>query len=140
VIRRTLSTRRQRGFSLLELLVVIVIIGILAAVAVPRFMGAQDRARIGVAEADVDLYRQALVMFNRDYGDYPVALTLANASAVLTDPLGEPYMLLPTGRNFATFSYIYIGETDPTRFEIEVMCNDMAGTVLQATPQGVRKR
>jgi type II secretion system protein G len=128
----------RKGFTLIELLVVIVIIGILAAVAVPRFMGAQDRARVGAARADVDLFRQALGMYEIDNADYPAALTLANAAATLVDPQGNPYMSLPTdGVNFAAFTYTYDGASTPTSYTIEVTCNDNAGTVLEATPEGV---
>jgi len=124
-------------------LVAIVIIGMLVVAVRQRNFGAQERARIGVASTDVDLYRQALGMFELDYDDFPAALTLANAPAVLVDPQGDPYMpLLPVGNNFATFLYIrtHVGATMTPSYELEITCKDAAGTVLQATPQGVRKR
>ena len=133
-IRRKMG---QKGFTLIELLVVIVIIGILAAVAVPRFMGAQDRARVGAARADLDQYRQALGMFEIDYADYPAALALATAQATLVDPQGNAYMSLPSGANFSTFTYTYDGASTPTSYAIDVVCLDNAGTTLTATPDGV---
>ena len=131
--------RNEKGFTLIELLVVIVIIGILAAVAVPRFMGAQDRARVGAARADLDQFRQALGMFEIDNADYPTTgyASVAALVAVLVDPSGDAYMTLPAGDNFASFAYAYDNSVTPTSYTITVTALDNGATTLIGTPEGV---
>lgn len=75
-----LSRRQRRGFTLIELLVVVVIIGILASVALPSFVGAQDKARNSSVAANVNSVRMALEQYATDYnGTYPTAGTFPAA-------------------------------------------------------------
>lgn len=63
---------RLKGFTLIELLIVVAIIAILAAIAVPNFLEAQVRAKIGRAKADMRSVATAMESFRMDNNDYPL--------------------------------------------------------------------
>jgi general secretion pathway protein G len=64
---------RQRGFTLIEIMVVVIIIGLLAAVIVPQFMGRVDDARVAKAKEDIQSIETALTMYKLDNFNYPTA-------------------------------------------------------------------
>jgi general secretion pathway protein G len=67
------NPRRARGFTLIEILVVIVILGILAGLIVPRIMDRPDQARVVAAKADIQAIMNALKLYRLDNGTYPSA-------------------------------------------------------------------
>ena len=62
---------RPRGFTLIEVLVVVAILGILAAIVVPRIMDRPDEAKRVAAKADIGAIVQALKIYRLDNGGYP---------------------------------------------------------------------
>jgi general secretion pathway protein G len=101
--------RKSNGFTLLELLVVIVIIGLLAGYVAPRYFSQVGKSEIQVAKAQIDSLEKALDQFRLDVRRYPTAeeglealvskpTGAANWSgpylkkAVPTDPWGRPYV------------------------------------------------
>ncbi|MEE4303210.1 MAG: type II secretion system major pseudopilin GspG [Wenzhouxiangella sp.] len=85
---KRMNSRAHGGFSLIEILVVVVIIGILAAVVVPRVMDEPDRARVTKAKQDVQALVTALNMYKLDNFNYPS--TEQGLEALVRPPSGQP--------------------------------------------------
>lgn len=77
-----------RGFTLIEVMVVVVILGILAAIVVPRIMGRPDEARRTKAEVDIKNIEAALNLYKLDNGFYPT--TEQGLEALVKPPDTEP--------------------------------------------------
>src|SRR5215468_12591831 len=78
--------RTQEGFTLIEIMVVILIIGLLALMVVPRLRGVADRAKRTKAQADIQDLKQALDRYYLDNGSYPT--TDQGVQALVTPPTG----------------------------------------------------
>ncbi|MGB1906350.1 MAG: type II secretion system major pseudopilin GspG [Spongiibacter sp.] len=71
MVSRKLNSGNQQGFTLLEIMVVIVILGLLVAVVAPNVLQNQDRAMVEKARADISVLEQALDMYKLDNHVYP---------------------------------------------------------------------
>ena len=84
-----MTTRRNKGgFTLVELLLVLIIIATLAAIVVPRFVGRSEEAREAAAKAQVSIFEGALQRYELDNGRFPT--TEQGLSALVTKPSSPP--------------------------------------------------
>lgn len=83
---------RQSGFTLLEIMVVVVILGILAALVVPKIISRPDEARVIAAKQDIASLMQALKLYRLDNHRYPT--TEQGLQALVTRPATAP---IPAG-------------------------------------------
>lgn len=79
---------RQHGFTLIEIMVVVVILGILAALVVPQIMSRPDQAKVTVAKGDIRAISAALDMYRLDNNRYPT--TQQGLEALVEKPSGNP--------------------------------------------------
>src|SRR5690349_23780556 len=66
-----IDQRSQRGFTLVEMLLVLVILATLAAIIYPKVMGRSEQARVTAAQTQIANFKTALDAFEVDTGDYP---------------------------------------------------------------------
>jgi len=122
-------TRRKRGFTLLEMLVVLVIIGLVASLVGPRLFSKVDSSKVQTAGVQIKLLRGAIETMRLDTGEYPtpdVGLSLlitppADAvslgrwkgpyldEAVPQDPWGHPYQYVVPGAGGRPFGIFSLG-------------------------------
>lgn len=78
------KSSNQRGFTLIELIVVMVILGLLAALVGPRFFGKVEKATQSAAKTEIEMLGQALDLFKLDTGRYPT--TAEGLNALMANP------------------------------------------------------
>lgn len=116
---------KQGGFTLIEVMVVIVILGIMAALVVPNLVGRQDQAQVTAARSDIAAIGNALDLYRLDNNAYPSTEQGLEAlvekpsgfpeprnwrspylrKKLPKDPWGNPYQYLSTDQGFELFSY-----------------------------------
>lgn len=98
--------KRQHGFTLLEILVVVIILGIMASLILPNIMGRTDQARAIAAKNDIRTLTGALKLYRLDNGTYPS--TEQGLEALVSQPTADP-----VPRNWKKNGYIEHLPEDP---------------------------
>ena len=98
--------QRQQGFTLIEIMVVVVILGILGALVVPQVMSRPDQAKVTVAQGDIKAIAAALDMYRLDNHVYPS--TQQGLEALVKKPSG-----MPAAKNWNKDGYLKRLPVDP---------------------------
>ncbi|MGA9573155.1 MAG: type II secretion system major pseudopilin GspG [Lysobacterales bacterium] len=95
--------QKNQGFTLIEVMVVVVILSILATIIIPKVMDRPDTARLVKAQTDIRAIESALNLYKLDNFNYPTteegldALTPKYIERLSNDPWGNPYLYLSPG-------------------------------------------
>ena len=68
------TTRRTAGFTLIEIMVVVIVIGVLSALILPSFLGRAEKARVATAKQQISVLETAITLFQSDYARFPETL------------------------------------------------------------------
>lgn len=83
---------RSRGFTIVELLIVIVVIGILAAITIVAFNGVQARAQIAKSQSDLKSIQKLLELYKADNGNYPNTIVSGTRQWAFQDQAGDSFI------------------------------------------------
>ncbi len=121
---------KQRGFTLIEVMVVVVILGILAAIVVPKIMSRPEQARLLKVKQDIMAIQSALDLYKLDNSLYPT--TDQGLQALVTKPTSDP---APT--SWKSDGYLHQLPMDPWKQPYQYMNDDDNLRIFSVGPKGL---
>ena len=121
------SARCARGFTLLELLVVIVIIGLLAGLVAPRYFDQVAKSNTKIARAQIDSLEKALDQYRLDVGSYPTTeqgLAALNTRPQNLEKWGGPYLKKSVPPDPWGARYLYKAPGDHGDYDLQSLGSD----------------
>ena len=100
--------RSKKGFTLVELMIVVLILGALAAIAIPRIMGGAETARISACSTNIDMLNSQIELYYANEGVWPASL-----AALTSDPNYFPDTAAPTCPFGTAYNYNASHRIDP---------------------------
>ncbi|MBU0676504.1 MAG: type II secretion system major pseudopilin GspG [Verrucomicrobia bacterium] len=124
-MREKKQRQHKEGFTLIEILLVVVIIGILAALAAPRLGGRVKDAQISAARSDINAIGVAIDLYEMDNGDYPPSLQALVQNSGARNWKG-PYLKKGLPKDPWGNDYIYQnpGANNPQSYDLRTMGPD----------------
>lgn len=137
--------KTMSGFTLIEILIVVVILGVLGAVVVPNILSRPDTARVQAAQTDLRALSQTLEIYRLDNFQYPSSEqgleSLVDRPSgfpepknwnpegylkkLPTDPWGSPYLYEKTGSSYSLISLGADGQEGGEGFDADIRLNDL---------------
>ncbi|MDH7561819.1 MAG: prepilin-type N-terminal cleavage/methylation domain-containing protein [Caldisericota bacterium] len=132
---------RQRGFTLLEVLIVVAVLAILAGIAIPNYLAIQQRAWLSAAKFSLEHFRSYLEIYRADFKSYPAEVTVSGSERGY--PFTSTSCLYLTAEdwdkiiaNLAENSLTYQCLNEGSSYLITAQAKDRNHTTLTATPGG----